>query len=58
MYDLLHEEAMIERIQQELPHLTRSQIAAALDYWRENKQQIAAEIADDEKFLAEPSAAK
>jgi uncharacterized protein (DUF433 family) len=51
LYELLKEEVVVERIQKSLPHLTPAQIHAALDYWRENKQEVEIEIQQERDLL-------
>jgi uncharacterized protein (DUF433 family) len=50
-YALALDEIATDRIQDALPHLTKKQIRAALEYWREHPQEIAREIAEEEEIL-------
>jgi uncharacterized protein (DUF433 family) len=50
-YTMALDEIAAERIHEALPHLTKKQIRAALEYWRKNPQEIAQEIADEEEIL-------
>ena len=57
MYQSLLDEIVAERFQEAFPHLTAEEIAAGMQYWRENPEEIAREIeADKEIIKSLPSA--
>lgn len=55
LYKIMHEEVIAERIQKSIPHLTTTEIHAALEYWRENTQEIEDEITEEEELLSKIS---
>jgi uncharacterized protein (DUF433 family) len=44
-------DSVARNIEEELPHLTTAQVESALAYWRAHREQIALEIAREEKVL-------
>jgi uncharacterized protein (DUF433 family) len=51
LYKMMREEVIIERMIRSMPHLTPSQIAAALEYWRANADEIDDEIAEEDLLV-------
>jgi uncharacterized protein (DUF433 family) len=52
LYRIMRDEVVVERIQKSLPHLTTEQIQAAIDYWRENQDEVQDELAQERRILA------
>ena len=51
MYQSLLDEIVAERFQEAFPHLTTEEIAAAIQYWRDNPEEIANEIEADKQII-------
>jgi uncharacterized protein (DUF433 family) len=51
LYETLRLEFVAARIQEEIPHLSESEIVAALRYWQGHPDEIAQEIERDEEAL-------
>jgi uncharacterized protein (DUF433 family) len=51
-YVLAQEELITERLHEWLPTLTLEQIRAAIDYWREHKDEIETYMAEEDAILA------
>jgi uncharacterized protein (DUF433 family) len=51
MYQSLLDEIVTERFQEAFPHLTAEEITAAMQYWRDNPEEIAREIEADEQII-------
>src|SRR5688572_1462929 len=47
--ELETDEAAVTQALAEMPHLTSEQVQAAIDYWRDNFDEIQAEISYDDK---------
>jgi uncharacterized protein (DUF433 family) len=50
---LSQEGQIIEEISKSLPHLTSAQIKAAVSFWRGHRDEIDAEIAEEERLAAQ-----
>src|SRR5690606_6700841 len=51
------DDVIAERLQKSLPTLTKEQILAAIDYWREHRDEIDTVIREDDEGLAAPPSA-
>jgi uncharacterized protein (DUF433 family) len=51
MYQSLLDEIVADRFHEAFPHLTTEEIAAAMQYWRENPDEIANEIEADKQII-------
>jgi len=56
-YGIFLDELVIERLQRAMPHLTAKEIADAIEYWRNNKDEIQKEIEEDDAAIANIPAA-
>jgi uncharacterized protein (DUF433 family) len=50
-YQSLIDELMVDKIQEGYPTLSKEEIWAAIEYWREHPDEIAEELAEDMRII-------